>query len=326
MLAEILDALQKPKEWAWQGVHSLLGGEGDAPRNGQELMAHLGMDTESPWTKALGFGADVLGDPLTYAAPLVGKAAGGLARLGGVAADALTGSGAPGVANLLAARRGFGAAKGITAAAGPEFAEAAAALRPSGAGVLKDVIKPRPLVGVLAKTTGAVPFEQQAALQRGGLSQIAGQLGEFGIAGAYSPEAKMAYLAAESDPLARAATQRHELMHGLIHQAAGGAPLNFPARLAGRMTYSGQPFQEGLGMILNEAIAHGAESRGLSNQAMGALSFLTNPHPDYVRRAFMLSPDAANLWQGFQGASRAAPWALAAGVPVAAGVYMGMGQ
>jgi hypothetical protein len=326
VLDEVLDALQKPKQWAWQGIHSILGGQGEAPQNGQELMTRMGMDPDSVWTKALGFGADVLGDPLTYAAPLAGKAAGGLARLGGFAADALTGSGAPGVANLLAARRGFGAAKGITAAAGPEFAEAAAALRPGGAGVLKDVMNPRPLEGVLAKTTGAVPFEQQAALQRGGLSRIAGQLDEFGAAGAYSPESKMAYLAAEADPAARLATQRHELMHGLIHQAGTGAPLNFPARIAGRMTYSGQPFQEGLGMILNEALAHGAESRGLTGQAMGALNFLTNPHPDYVRRALMLSPDAANLWQGFQGASRAAPWALAAGVPTAAGVYMGMGQ
>src|SRR5262245_3301185 len=67
---------------ARRGLWSMLGG----PEHGNELVSNIAnalgapMDPESPWANVLGFGAEVLGDPLTYAGGLLG---GPLAKMGG---------------------------------------------------------------------------------------------------------------------------------------------------------------------------------------------------------------------------------------------------
>lgn len=75
-------AFSAPRRFVWDSL--------GLPESGTELVGNLtGMDQESPWTKALGFGAEVLGDPLTYAGGAIGKIGGSLlGRAGGVAAKA----------------------------------------------------------------------------------------------------------------------------------------------------------------------------------------------------------------------------------------------
>jgi hypothetical protein len=104
-LGQIGEALSMPRKLAWRGAqglyNALTGSDMEAPESGTELLARAGMDAESPITKALGFGAEVLLDPLTVAGGLVG-------RLGSKAISAATA--APGLQN---ARRGMAVFKGL---------------------------------------------------------------------------------------------------------------------------------------------------------------------------------------------------------------------
>ncbi len=97
LLGQAGEVLSTPRRTLW----SMLG----LPETGSALMSeHLGMDPTSPLTSALGLGAEVLGDPLTYAGALAGP----LARLGtrglmgaGAAREALLASGAGEVGEAL---------------------------------------------------------------------------------------------------------------------------------------------------------------------------------------------------------------------------------
>lgn len=74
-LGAVSDTLQIPR----RGLMQLLG----LPEDGTELVSNLtGLDPESPWTKALGLGAEVATDPLTYLGGTIGRAAGGVAGRG----------------------------------------------------------------------------------------------------------------------------------------------------------------------------------------------------------------------------------------------------
>lgn len=91
LAGQLGDALSAPRRAVW----SALG----LPESGSDLASStLGLDPEGAWAKALGFGAEVLGDPLTYAGGLIGKAA-------GAAGKAF--SGGAELAPMLGARRGF---------------------------------------------------------------------------------------------------------------------------------------------------------------------------------------------------------------------------
>lgn len=72
LLGTVGDALSAPRRWLWDAL--------GLPEEGSQLAADVfGLDKEGGLAQALGFGAEVLGDPLTYAGGLLGK-------LGGAAA------------------------------------------------------------------------------------------------------------------------------------------------------------------------------------------------------------------------------------------------
>lgn len=84
-LGQMAEGLDKPRQWAWQGIADLMGG-GEAYGSGAELLSGLlGMDPESGLTQGLGIGAEMLLDPLTYAGGAIGK-------LGGMGVNALRGA------------------------------------------------------------------------------------------------------------------------------------------------------------------------------------------------------------------------------------------
>src|SRR4051812_20697562 len=107
MLGQVGDALSAPRRLLWR-----LAG---LPEDGTALLADtFGMDKDSGWTKALGMGAEMALDPLTYAGF-------GLGRLGGGVLDGIAGAEgalAGEVSSAAGARRA--AMEGLTARAGLE--------------------------------------------------------------------------------------------------------------------------------------------------------------------------------------------------------------
>lgn len=76
LLGQLSDVASAPRRAVW----SMLG----LPEGGTEAVSQLtGMDPESPWTKALGFGAEIAGDPLNLLGiPLAGRFGKLASRLG----------------------------------------------------------------------------------------------------------------------------------------------------------------------------------------------------------------------------------------------------
>lgn len=84
LLGQVGGALSYPRRALW----SALG----LPEHGSELLGQMGMDEQSPLTQALGMGAEMVGDPLSYMGALGGVAGklglGRLARTGTLAEEA----------------------------------------------------------------------------------------------------------------------------------------------------------------------------------------------------------------------------------------------
>lgn len=73
-LGQVSDALSAPRRYAWNAL--------GLPEEGAELVANLtGMDRSSALAQALGLGAEILGDPLTYAGSVLGGVGGRVARM-----------------------------------------------------------------------------------------------------------------------------------------------------------------------------------------------------------------------------------------------------
>lgn len=96
LLGQISDVASAPRRALW----SMMG----LPEEGTEAVSQiLGMDPASPWTQALGFGAEVLGDPLNLLGmPMAGRLGSLASRLGPKYQGLLAKAGAAG--------EGFGAA------------------------------------------------------------------------------------------------------------------------------------------------------------------------------------------------------------------------
>lgn len=78
-LGQLSDIASAPRKALWGAAGQMLG-QPDLPTQGNQLVAQLtGMDPNDPATQALGIGAEVAGDPLTWASMGVG---GGLGFLG----------------------------------------------------------------------------------------------------------------------------------------------------------------------------------------------------------------------------------------------------
>jgi hypothetical protein len=229
---------------------------------------------------------DVL--PSTLPAAAAGRAAGGpgpfLASLGG-GAEAAAGTGAGGnYAILKPLREKFGIMKGVGRIA-PEDAIAAA-------------------TGPLPERAIAEEALRRNALMRPDQGAYY-PAHDFGLAG--SPTAA-----------------RHEIVHGLIDQAAksgqlGGLPLAL--RVPATLEQFQNPFVRGVGGILNEAAAQGLQNRGFLPQAQGYLNYLLNPafpnRAGYAAQVAQRSPLAAGLYQAlpYGVAGTAAAGAGAAAYP-----------
>lgn len=102
MLSAFGTIASAPRRALWDVGPSLVGRSGQGPQTGTEMLGRLGMDRDSGLTQALGFGAEVAGDPLTMmsalghagrAAPAVADGAGNIAqRLEQFAGQGLTGT------------------------------------------------------------------------------------------------------------------------------------------------------------------------------------------------------------------------------------------
>jgi hypothetical protein len=268
-LGQAGDVLSAPRRALW----SALGG----PESGSELVSKLtGMDPESGWTKALGFGAEVLGDPLTYAGGFLGK-------LGGAAAKAAPAAEAASpVAKMLGLRRGFGMVKDVVPAA-----EADAAMLAS----------PRSFQsgGLIGKYTGGVPPVKSEFAEAGNLIGSEAANGAYINASKQSPGFGVVMRGSDNPN-----TLRHETIHGLMDRARqtgdfGGLPLAM--RIPARMQASGSPLLRGLGAFGEEGAAQALENRGLGAQLSRAARFAISPDPFYVQQAADVSPLAGRLIQ-----------------------------
>lgn len=96
LMGQIGNVLSAPRRFAWDAL--------GLPEDGSQLLAQtFGMDPESGWTKALGMGAEVALDPLTYAGFLLG---GPMAKMGAQAVNAKRSAGlATEIEQVAAARR-----------------------------------------------------------------------------------------------------------------------------------------------------------------------------------------------------------------------------
>lgn len=75
MLGQLSDVASAPRRAVW----SMLG----LPESGNELMGKMGMDPESALAKALGIGAEIVGDPLNlFGIPMAGRLGNLASRLG----------------------------------------------------------------------------------------------------------------------------------------------------------------------------------------------------------------------------------------------------
>jgi hypothetical protein len=257
-----------------------------------------GMDPESPWTKALGFGAEVAGDPLTYLGFGAGKLA-GMAAKGGEAA-------ASGVGALSPLRRTFGMVKGVQAL--PE-AESAMAAEMAAAGNLPRRAVIDPAAKFIGEKAGPLP----RSLAGEALAQDAPYMATGDVGGMFYPKANFG-ISSAADPTAN----RHEVVHGLINAAvqnpAAGRNLPLAMRVPAALERAGEnsPFLKGVGRVLNEAAAHGYENRGALNQMGGYARFLMEPTPAYSQLLGETSPLAAAIY-------RSTPYGVAGGLGVGAG-------
>lgn len=301
-LGQVGDALSAPRRAIWSAI--------GLPESGSDLVANtLGMDKDSPWTHALGMGAEILGDPLTYAGGLAGKAASWLGRGASEAA-----AGAKAMSPL---RRTFGMVKNARAIPEelmPLAREATAAGSVPARTVATDILKIPDALGSAEPLAYVGQLTGRASMNdaRRALEAVGPDIASGDMAGAFFPRMNVGVSSGVTN-------NRHELVHGLINAAAqhpddaAALPLamRLPAALQ-RAAGTDNPFLKGVGSILNEAAAHGYQNRGAMNQIGGYANFLMEPSASYAEQIGRVSPWAAALY-------RSTPYGVAAGLGGAAG-------
>jgi hypothetical protein len=111
------------------------------------------------------------------------------------------------------------------------------------------------------------------------------------LRGMYDPATRVAGIA-EGAP---AGTLRHEMIHGLTDVARNtGNIASLPSaqlRNAATLQNSASPGAQALGMLSEEAAAHGAGAgRGILRNLQGQAGFLSNPQDFYADQLSRLSP------------------------------------
>lgn len=253
-LGQIGDVLSAPRRALWGAL--------GLPDSGEELLSNtFGMDRDSALTKALGIGAEMLLDPLTYVGLGAGKAASALAGAG---------KAARGVEALAPMRRAFG--------------------------VVKDIAPVGEIGGEAINVGRAVGRTPETGELMNAINGFAKQSLETGSKGAYHTGSKLAFLPQGASREAA----RHESIHGMIDSivsgAADGAGAPWPMRASAWLQTRQSPFLRGVGEIGDEATAYGLSQKGLLNQIGGAGKFLFAQHPGYVDQIGQVSPLAAKLY------------------------------
>lgn len=275
LLGQVGDTMNAPRKAIWGAL--------GLPETGAELVSNaLGTDRDSALTQALGFGAEVVGDPLTYMGGIFGK-------LGSKAGAALKGSG--GVAPLLNARRQFGMVKDFL----PEVA---------GSGRAVGRANPRFLTPELAERG----MQQAAEGFQGGRSL-----------GTFFPDQMFGVLPNGAAQHTARHELTHGLT-GAARYHGGGEQMAALPRLASAL-YRGSDantFRRGMAEIVDEMAAHAAQGRGLPAQAGHAFEFLMRGSPGYAASFAETSPLAAALYRSFPyaAAGGAAAGAGAAAYPL----------
>lgn len=197
-LQTIGDTLSAPRRFLWRS----LGG----PEHGSELVGSMtGLDPGGWPARLLGVGAEIAGDPLTYALPLAGgalagalgagageaatvtKALPGLASVGEAAAAeaAPTAAGAAGdLSSLLGLRRGFSGIRDVTPIMGPDLVEARAAAAAGQVPRRVAFFDPGESTGWAGKAVGTVPGQDPSDLLRRAMAgqDFTGTMGYFDTA------------------------------------------------------------------------------------------------------------------------------------------------
>jgi hypothetical protein len=179
--------------------------------------------------------------------------------------------------------------------------------------MLKDV---DPGMSTIGRMAGAETSEGIANAAAGRLMNLA----EGGTQGLYSSQLNTGASLLGADP----AATRHEIIHGIIDQAAKSGStdklpilMKIPARLAADGQETG--IRAGLAELTDELAAHTLENRGTMGQLRGAAEYLFN-HPwnnanraGYAERLGDISPAVAMLYRAMGYAPHAAVGAGAAG-------------
>jgi hypothetical protein len=320
------DVLQAPKNFLWGMIPGLHDDDTGQAYSGSQVAGNLfGTDPDSVWNKALGFGIDVAGDPLTWAAPLIGKGVGAAARGLGLMGDA-AGAGASAAADAASSayspmknlRNTFGMMTNMADVPGGLADATTSGLVDSGS--LGRRVFQTPGGRMIGELSGAI--DPEGALEA--MKAVESPMASRRMGGAFLPFTPdtpgSTGMGFSTGPLSR----RHEVVHGLINAAskggdASGLPLSMrvPAWLQQPGSSS---ISQGLGEILNEAAAHSAESRTFGGQLGNYMNFLANPDPGYYSQVADHSPAVAAAWQSLPYATAGG---LAAGTAAAAYPYMG---
>lgn len=290
------------------------------PEDGGSFTSKLGMDPESVWSKALGFGYETLTDPLTYLGGTLAKGAGKALGFGSEAAGAAN-SGAKtlsagsdvaqtGISSLKPLRQQFTVLKGSK-------------IEPP----TKWDISRGDLAGydLPAKAVGPLNVDSAIAERAHDMFKA---LQPEGMKGSYFPamtdDVRSRIKAAGRVPVEKVAlgvdrtAQRHETVHGMIDALRAGIPSpNAPMimRVPARLQQSQNPFIRGLGEIGDELAAHTLMEKGLSNRVRNGSKFLFSGHPAYVDQISQINPLAAELYRyGLMGAGATGGAGIGAGV------------
>ena len=229
--------------------------------SGKDLLKQsgvLGQDDDSLMGTIGGAAVDTVTNPLTYLGP------GALSKLGGMAGKAggalsnalgLGGEAAGAVSPLLQARRGLSIAKDVNAAG-----QAGRIVGGSGA-------------SRQAAQTAAGWLAEDIPNGWGGMFTKVGDTPTIAVSGEIPAAEKLL-------------TQRHELIHGLVDQAArSGNSQGMPALVKLAATVKGPGGAEtglraGAGAILDELAAQSLENKGAWNQVQGGARFLFGGSPE----------------------------------------------
>lgn len=317
MLEELGNALSAPRRWLWGMLPGLHDDAGNALSGSQVATNAFGMDPESPWTKALGFGLEVAGDPMNLAVPMLGRGVSALAGLKYAAPAAEAAGEATNAFNpaMKGLRDTFGMVKRLQ----PLPAELAEEAR-----TMTDV--PRRMAAYLGETpmvgetTGPMSRSAAGFMADNVPDIMSGRIGGT-FAGIENNAKGVTGIGLSTNPI----TNRHEVVHGLINAAAdtgntAGLPLSMkvPANIYRYGGWKGVP--GATGRMFDEAAAHAAEGRGFLNQLGRYGDFFMDPHPSYLDAEAQLSPLVAAMHRNFR---HVAPATLAGGAYLGAQPFFG---